>query len=734
MATESVVQRAFAGGELAPALYARADQAKYLTGLRTCRNFLVLRSGGVSNRAGFRYVSPCKTNASTVRLLRYNSEVAGESILIEAGDGYLRFFKAGAAVQVSGVTAWSGATAYVIGDIAESGGVNYYCVKAHTNHAPPNATYWYAMPGSLLELPHPFGTAAFSWVQSGRVITLTQESAQPHELIFVELTRWVIQAITTAPTTPAPENLVLTPGGTGTRYAAYVVTAALAETYEESLVSNVVVNTGVAEPTPDAPHVLDWDAVTGAAEYYLYADPYGNGTFGFIGTATGVNQFKDSGFVPDFTVTPPLARTLFATSGNYPKRAAHYQQRRFFAHTANEPDAMWGSRVGFPSNFAISSPLQDDDAITFKIAGNQHHPVRNLVGLKSLVVLTDGGEWVVRGGADGVLSPSALSADQEAYYGADDVRPVVIGNAIVYVQARGSIVRDLQFTQTVEGFAGRDLTIYASHLFDPYTVAELDYAQVPHSIVWVVRSDGVLLGLTYLREHDIWGWHRHDTSGVFEHVCVVPENEEDAVYVIVRRTIDGGTVRYIERLESREILDFNTEAFFVDSGLSYAGAPTSNVTGLDHLEGEVVAVLGDGQVVYSGDPNGVNAESFRVSGGAINLPAAYSAIHVGLRIVAEIETLDLDVEGSSVRDKRKRVAGLSVLLESSSRAFRAGPDVDHLRRFEPAAHESTAPAVTGQVEMSLTSGFDKYGRVLIRQTDPLPLTILGVLPQVELGG
>lgn len=733
MASESVIQRAFAGGELAPALYARADQVKYALGLRTCRNFMVLRSGGVSNRAGFRYVSPCKTTSANVRLLRYESEVKGESLLIEAGDGYLRFSKAGASVQVTGVAAWSGATTYVIGDIAASGGVNYYCRRAHTNQAPPNVTYWYAMPGSLLELPHPFGAAAFSWGQSGRVLTLTDDGVQPHELIFEALTRWVIQAVTTAPTTPAPENLALTPGGAGTRYAAYVVTAALAETYEESLVSNVVVNTGVAEPTIDAPHVLNWDAVASAAEYYVYADPYANGTFGFIGTATGVTQFKDAGFVPDFAVTPPLARTLFAAAGNYPKRAGHYQQRRLFGHTVNDPDAIWGSRVGFPSNFGIASPLQDDDAITFKIAGTHHHPVRHLVGLKTLVVLTDGGEWTV-GEPKQPLTPSNLPADQEGYVGAADVRPVVIGNAIIYVQARGSIVRDLQFDQTVEGFGGRDLTVYSSHLFDPYTIAEMDYAQVPHSIVWAVRSDGTLLGLTYLREHDIWGWHRHDTAGAFEHVCVVPEGEEDAVYVIVRRTIGGSTVRYIERLESREILTFNADAFFVDSGLSYAGAATANVTGLTHLEGAVVAVLGDGQVVYDGNPAGASAESYRVTGGALNLPAAYSDIHVGLQLVGEIETLDLDVEGASVRDKQKRVAALSLLLEASSRAFRAGPDADHLRPFAPAAHESTAPAVTGQVEMSLTSGFNKYGRVLIRQSDPLPLTVLGIMPHVELGG
>jgi len=736
---ESVIQRSFSAGELAPVLHARADTEKYASGLRTCKNFLVLRHGGVANRPGFRFISATKTTTSNKRLLRYVSEVAGESILIEAGVGYFRFYKNGAPVTVTGVAAWSNAVAYVPGDLVSRLGVNYYCILGHINFQPPNATYWYPLTGDIYEIPHPFtATGLFNYVQSGNVITLTQKLHDPVELIYFGLTNWVVQPISTAPTTAAPTTLNATAGAPGTRTYAYLVTAAAIETYEESLASGIAVLVACAEPTPDNPNVLTWDTPTDpVAETYIYCDPYGNGTFGFIGTATGAETFNDAGFVPDFQVTPPINRTPFITAEHRPHVAAYYQQRRLFSGATYDPEAIEGSRTGFPSNFGISSPLQDDDAISFRLVGNQHHPVRHLLGLKTLVVLTDGGGWTV-GEPKVPLTPSNLPADQEIYVGAaPDVPPVVVGNSIIYLQSRGSIMRDLRFDQEIEGFNGRDLTLFATHLFDGYTIARMDYAQVPQSIVWAVRSDGTLLGLTYLRDQDVWGWHRHTTgaSGQFEDVCVVPEGTEDAVYVIVKRTINGGTVRYIERMASRTILTFDTDAFFVDSGLSYSGAPATVFSGLSHLNGQVVAVLADGAVVYDGDPAGASAATYTVAGGQITIPTAAINVHIGLPIrFGDFETLDLDANGTAVRDKQKRVGSVTLIVDKSSRSFQAGPDTSNLTRYELTGSEVASDEHTGQVEMTVSATWEKSGRIFVRQTDPLPLTILGVLPNLELGG
>jgi len=746
MATRTIIQRSFATGELSPALSARADLAKYQTALRACRNFWVQRHGGVANRPGTKFIGAAKGTATKVQLLRYVSEIAGESILIEMGHLYFRFFKNGAAVNVAGVPAWNGATTYVIGDLVVSAAINYYCIAAHVNQIPPNAAFWYPLVGTLYEIPHPFTAPTLArWEQSGAIITLTDQNFTPHELTFVNLTRWTVIPITTKPAIAAPTGLT----GTGSSDTLgqkfdYKVTAADKDSYEESEASNTHAVYRGGGPTKNLPFSLGWNPSVNAGEYYVYLDPFRNGIYGYIATTVwdGITPppldfvFNDIGFPPDFSQTPPVVVRLFNAANKFPAMSAYFQQRRFFANTKAEPESVWGSRLGFIGNFGISSPLQDDDAINFRLAAKQRQPVQHLIGLKTLVLLTDTGEWIVRGSDQGPLIPTSVQADQVAYWGASKVVPAVVGQSIIYVQTRGRIVRDLQLDPSSSGLNGRDLTLLAGHLFKGLTISRLDFAQNPHSIVWAIRSDGGLLGLTYVPDDDVWGWHRHDSgaSAVFEDVCVVPETDEDAVYLLVTRTINAATVRYIERLANREFL-LLVNAFFVDAGLSYSGAPISVITGLGHLEQQILAVLGDGTVVFNGDPSAPTANNFKVVGGSVTLPAAYSVIHAGIPIRhAEIETVNLDAPGTSIRDKRKRVQGLTILVEKSSPVFQAGPDAAHLLSYRPETWQPASGLVDDALQQEITAGFDDYGRIVIRQTEPLPLTILGVLPNLEVGG
>lgn len=682
----NILQRAFSAGELAPALGARADLALYTSGARTVRNFVVQEHGGAANRSGTRFIVEVKTSSLRTYLLPvvFSDALA---FVLEVGDQYFRFVKLGAVVGVP----YELATPYVTADLAD-----------------------------------------LEFEQNGDVLTITHQLYQPRELRRIADTNWTLTAITTAPSIAAPAGLGHGGAIAGTEHRRYVVTAIKAETYEESLPSTIELVTLCAEPTTSNPIAITWTLVAGAVEYLVYLEPYGSavatsGAFGFIGRTTAV-FFNDVGLLPDFTVTPPIARTLFQSAGNYPRVVGYYQQRRLFANSINDPETTWASRTGFHSNFSIRSPLQDDDAVTFRLASRGAQDVRSLIDLKRLLLMTGRGEWKIQGdGEGGALIPSAINPDRQGYTGTAHVRPQVIGQTVLFVQARGTRVRDLSFDQEVGGMGSRDLTVYSRHLFKNQTITRMALAIAPNTVLWAVRSDGVLLGLTYVREQNVLAWHRHDTGAgdLFEDVVVVPEGDEDAVYVLVKRTVNGITKRYIERLASREIDEVAEEAFFVDAGVIYSGVATTTVSGLSHLIGRTVTVLADGLV-----PTGPFVVGI---GGTITIPTAATRIMAGLPIVADLETLDLDIQGTEIRAKRKKVPNVTVLVEDSARGFYVGPNAAKLSLTRRESWD-TSLTVTDAVEAVISTTWSQSGRVFLRHTDPTPLTVLGIIPNVDAGG
>src|SRR5262245_6704324 len=488
------MQRAFAAGEVTTALQARADLKQYQTGLRTCRNFFVQRHGGVSNRPGTVFLNEVKDSTKVTLLFKwvFNPE---QTYIIEAGDRYFRFYKNGARISVSGVLAWNGVTPYVVGDLAAQRGVTCYCILANTGIAPPHATYWYPLAGSIYEIPTPYLSSELHLLridQRGRVATLTQQEHNPLELTRSSDTGWVLSPIVTQPSIEPPTGRSWTPGipgpSGGFTYA-YKVAAVAAGTYEESLPTAPMSLAGVGKPTELTPNVLAWTApAQPAVEYRVYCDRTQNGTFGYVGTATGQTTFRDDGREPDESLTPMIPRALFTLPGiDSPHTCCTYQQRRIFANSHLEVAKVWASRVGLPYNFSITSPLQDDDAVTFTIEGSYQGGIQHLIPLKKLIAPTDGGERLIRGDG-GALTPFPIFPDQEGYAGAAHVVPVVIAGNIVFLQYLSTIVRDLVFDSSSDHFVSRDLTVYSNHLFDRgRTVLRMDYAKIQHSITWCVR-------------------------------------------------------------------------------------------------------------------------------------------------------------------------------------------------------------------------------------------------------
>lgn len=565
----AIAQRSLAGGELSPKLYARVDTVKYQTGLRTCRNYMVLKEGGVSNRPGLEYICEVKDSTKKIKMIPFifNDD---QTYVLEFGDLYMRVIRNGVQLTVS-PSAWSNVTAYVVGDLVSRLGVNYYCILGHTNQQPPNATYWYAMPsGGIYEIPTPYVEAdlpTLEYNQSADVVTLTHKSYAVRELARTGHTAWTLSLVVFAPSQAAPTSP--TNSGAAGSTTEWVITAVNAETFEESLQSS---STGSsATPSSGSPITVSWTGASGAGEYNVYKKI--NGVYGFIGVAIGTS-FIDNGIVADATDTPPTARDPFVGASNYPAVSTYVQQRLMFANTTNDPEKAWMGKSANFKNFTYSTPLQDDDAVTFNVAGRRVNEIRHLIDLEKLIVFTSGSIISIEGDTAGIIRPGQVNPKTRAYRGASIVTPVIVGTSIVYVQARGSVVRDL-ISDAIESYKDSDLTIFATHLFKGYTIIDMVYQENPNSIIWIIReknSTGVrsMIGLTYVKEHQVWAWHRHDTDGEPERLCVVPEGDEDVLYVEVKRTISSTTKRYIERMFSREIEDI-IDSVFMDSSLSYDG-------------------------------------------------------------------------------------------------------------------------------------------------------------------
>jgi hypothetical protein len=236
-----------------------------------------------------------------------------------------------------------------------------------------------------------------------------------------------------------------------------------------------------------------------------------------------------------------------------------------------QPQTEWASKTADYHNFGVSSPLvASDDAITQRLNARQINAILELVPMDQLISLTSSSSWASpsRGLA---WTPQTIGYDPQSFDGAMFLRAIQTGESLLFATNGATKVRDLSFTQNSEKFRGDELTVMARHLFDrDHTIVDMDYAKEPHGILWIVRSDGALIGLTYLKEQEVVGWHRHDTQGMFERVCVIPEDGRDVPYFVVRRTVQGATVRYLERMAERDQA-MTSDSFFVDCGLSYDG-------------------------------------------------------------------------------------------------------------------------------------------------------------------
>ncbi len=619
-----IPQRSFASGEMAPALWARADFYRYATGLKIARNGWIKKSGGFENRNGTEFIAEVKDSTKAVRYIPFVYS-STQTYSLEFGDQYFRVLKNGVlqtltAQAITGITnanpgvlTYGGADTYAAGDLVYITGVvgniannvngrwirvgtvtagsnifnmlnldgtnfNTTSLGTYTSGGTVAEAYTVATTYALADLPN------LKFGQSLDVITITHPSYPVREVARTADTAWTIANVTFAPTQVAPAGeAILKVGAAASTSYFYLVTAVNAITFEESLAigsGTLQLFNGVASMNTTDYMNLTWSAASGAGYYNIYKAIAYQGTYGFIGTTSGL-VFNDYGYTPDISdLAPPVAaRTIFNTTDAYPSCVLYAQQRRFFGNINSNPETANASRTGLFKNFQKTFPIQEDNAVDFSLAGNQVNSIKHMIDLGNIILLTESGEKVVQGNASGQITPTEINLKQYSYNGsANNPAPIIIDNSAIYVQAGGSIIRDLGFDISVDGYKGNDLTTFSSHLFEGFTITRWAYQKLPHSIIWAVRSDGALLSCTYIKEQQMLAWTRHDFGDALcEDVCSIPNGTTYDVYFVVKRTIGGATKRYMEKLSDRFFSD-DKDINFTDCSMKYDGRNTGATT------------------------------------------------------------------------------------------------------------------------------------------------------------
>ena len=739
----------FTGGEFSPRLEGRNDLSKYTSACKTLENFVIYPHGSAARRSGTQFVAEVKDSAAKTRLIPFEFSTT-QTYMMEFGNQYIRFYKDNGAILEGNVTI-SGATqanpvvitatghSYSNGDEIEISGVvgmtelngkRYLVANKTTNTfeitdidgTNINGTGFTAytsggVANRVYEISTPYLTAELfdlKFAQSADVMYITHPNHEVEKLSRTGHTSWTLADVDFTDGPYLDNNITATtlnPGshtvGTGVAVVASATTG---------------INGGSGFLATDVGRLI------------RFRDGYMKVTARADTTNITVEIIEDLG---SSTASTDFALGSFSDTTGHPSCVTFFEQRLVFAGTTDQPQTVFFSKSGDYENMNENrgGTIADDDAIIYTIASNQVNAIRFMTATRTLIIGTAGGEFTVSGGGtDVAITPTNILIKKQSNHGAANLDAVSAGNATLFVQRAKRKVRELAYNFDVDGYLAPDMTILAEHITEG-GVTQMAYQQEPNSILWMVRNDGQLIGFTYQRDQQVTAWHRHIFGGVFgsgnavcESVSVIPtDDNEYQVYVIIKRTINSVTRRYVEYLNNFDFDETDDTTFnFLDSQLNYDGSATTTISGLDHLEGQSVSILA----------NGATHPDKTVSSGSITLDRSSTKVKVGLSYTSLLQTMRLDAgsqDGTS-QGRTKRIFDVTIRMYESI-GVEVGPDLSNMERipFRSSADDmdSGLGVFTGDKEVEFRGNYETDGFVFVRQTQPLPLTILSLYPKLQ---
>ncbi len=896
----------------------RTDFQKYFSGCTKLENFVVLPHGPATRRPGTYFVSEIKTSANKTRLIPFEFSTE-QTYILEFGNQYIRFFKdngqitegdktitaitkANPAVVTSSSHGYSNGDFVTITSVVGMTEVNNKTFKVADkttntfelqdvdgNDINSSSYTTYSSAGTankIYQITTNYTTAQLfdlKFAQSADTMYICHNSHEVSKLTRTGHTSWSLSEVDFAETGPYMDanttTTTLTPASSGTGTGVNITASAI-----------VGINGGVGWATTDVGRILKFNS--GEAKITARTNTT-------VVVCTITKAFANT----DATASWQLGS--FSDTTGHPSSVSFFEQRLVFASTTDQPQTLFFSKSGDYEN--MTSGTNASDAMVYTIASNQVNAIKSLKATRTLICMTTGGEYAVSSGsAQDAITPTNINIRKQSNYGSAGVDALSIGNATIFLQRAKRKIRELAYNFDTDGYQAPDMTILSEHITES-GITQMDYQQEPYSVVWCVRTDGVLAGLTYNRLEQVVAWHRHifggksdttkniiqqqisftsnstnvstgsntitltshglstgdpiyyyagsnvigglnnsslyytiasdsntiklattaanatagtaisltsapssdttqyiyqgvniqtdiiysvahglqsgeiiyydntgtsitglsentkyyvgkvddnqfqlyaksdlltpvnltaahtseQTDNILKHaevesVAIINgDADEDQVWVIIKRWINGAVRRYVEYFTPFNFSKDLTAFHYVDSGLAYSGGSTTSLTGLDHLEGEQVAIVGDGAA----------QNNKTVSSGAVTIDTSSEEAKIGLLYSSDLQTMRLD-EGYSetTQTKTKRIYDLSVRFHETVGAS-VGPNVDNLTainfRDSSASMNLPVPLFTGDKFIEFDSDYGTEGLVYVQQPQALPMTILGIYPRLE---
>lgn len=724
MAKIDIIQSNFSSGELTPRIaLGRMDIAKFQNGSRRQENIKLTVQGGARRRGGSRVV--CETKASGVaRIIEfiYNRD---QAFVLELGNLYMRFVTNRAQIMIAGPAPYEIASPYTTAQLADiafvQGEDTMFLV--HPDVKPYRLQRFGNTNWRLL--PVPFTVEPFDELGIAPAAALTIASigvgvgvnfAAPASFFAADVGRDIVAGSGLATVTAYVDvnnvtcEIKAAFPGLVTASGAWTILGSPQATLTSSAVGPV------GQAVTASLSAAGWRAVGEVGKYIkingglIKVTGYTSST-----VLAGIVQQVLTSVVGAIPNSWSLNSSIWGGANGYPRAVTLHEQRLLLGGQAGSPQTITGSLIGDFINFELGT--KDDEAFSYKLSTSQVAPIQHLTESSQLIVLTTSNEMSVRGGVEKTITPTNIQKKDGSTAGSSNVRPVKVGNEVMFVQRAGRKVRAIGYKYDIDGFASPDRTVFAEHITKT-GIIDMAFQQEPDALLYCPRADGVMAVCAYDVEQEVVGWGRWITQGKYESVANVPTTDAEDLYTVTSRVIGGVTKRFIEVFDDTIALD----ACFVGT---VAGPGQAVWAGLGYLEGMTVQCLADG--AYMG--------AFVVTGGQITLPRNALSVQIGLSYTALIEPLQIEIAqgGSTIQGNAINVSEVVLrVLDTKAIVFNGDP-IDP-REFGPALLDQPPPDFKGDVQVaSFTDQIYKTKQV-ITQPYPLPFHLLNIIRKVTVNG